>query len=85
MDQIKNHNFKRWKFQKIIIFHDDGNFEYCSLLRQLNEEKIFTFDDIMHKKQLYLDTFICLFLTKGVGIGITFTLKFINQRLSWLI
>jgi hypothetical protein len=24
-------------------------------------------------------------LTKGVGIGITFTLKFINQRLSWLI
>jgi hypothetical protein len=58
------------------------NFEYCSLLRQLNEEKIFTFDDIMHKKQLYLDTFICLFLTRGVGIGITFTLKFINQRLS---
>jgi hypothetical protein len=24
MDQTKNHNFKKMKFHKIIIFHDDG-------------------------------------------------------------
>jgi hypothetical protein len=38
----------------------------------------------MHKKQLYLDTFICLFFTKGVGTSKTFTLKLIIQGLLWL-
>ncbi len=41
-------------------------FEYCILLRQLNEEQRLIFDDVMHRKQLYLDTSICLFLTWGV-------------------
>jgi hypothetical protein len=38
----------------------------------------------MHKKQLYLDTPICLFLTKGVGTSKTFILKLIIQGLLWL-
>ncbi len=59
-------------------------FEYCSSLRQLNEEKRLIFDDVRHKKQLYLNTFICLFLIGGVGIGKTFTLKLIIQGLLWL-
>jgi hypothetical protein len=29
-------------------------FEYCSSLRQLNEEKILIFDDVMHKKMIVL-------------------------------
>jgi hypothetical protein len=41
-------------------------FEYCNLLRQLNEEQRLIFDDVMHRKQLYFDTSICLFLTGGV-------------------
>jgi hypothetical protein len=38
----------------------------------------------MHRKQLYHDTLICLFLTGGVGTGKTFRLKFIIQGLLWL-
>jgi hypothetical protein len=41
-------------------------FEYHSLLIQLNEEQRLIFDDVMHRKQLYLDTLICLFLTRGI-------------------
>ncbi len=59
-------------------------FEYHSLLKQLNEEQILIFDDVMHIKQLYLDTPICLFLTRGVGTGKKFTLKLIIQKLLWL-
>jgi chromosomal replication initiation ATPase DnaA len=58
--------------------------EYCGLLRQLNEEHILIFDDVMHKKKLYRDTLICLFLIGGVGIGKTFILKLIIQRLLQL-
>jgi hypothetical protein len=29
-------------------------FEYRSLLKQSNEEKILIFDDVMHRKKLYL-------------------------------
>jgi hypothetical protein len=54
-------------------------FEYCSSFRQLNEEKRLIFDDVMHIKQLYFDSLIYLFLTRGAGIGKTFTLKFIIQ------
>jgi hypothetical protein len=36
-------------------------FEYCSLLKQLNEEQKLIFDDVMHRKKLYYDTLICLF------------------------
>jgi hypothetical protein len=54
-------------------------FEYCSLFKQLNED--FFFDDIMHKKKLYFDTLICLFLTRGVEIGKNFILKFIIKGL----
>jgi hypothetical protein len=39
-------------------------FEYHNLLKILNEEKILIFDDIMHRKQFYLDTLICLFFMK---------------------
>jgi len=38
----------------------------------------------MHRKQLYFDALICLFLTGGVGISKTFALKFIIQILLWL-
>jgi hypothetical protein len=47
----------------------------------LNEEQRLIFDDIMPRKQMYLDLAICLFLTKGVRIGKTFALKFIIQGL----
>jgi hypothetical protein len=56
-------------------------FEYCSLLKQLNGEQRLIFDDIIHRKQLYPYTPICLFLTRGVGTGKTFTLKLIIQGL----
>jgi hypothetical protein len=56
-------------------------FEYYSLLRQLNEEQILIFDDVMHRKQLYPNTPIFLFFTKGVGISKMFTLKLIIQGL----
>ncbi len=52
-------------------------FEYHSLLKQLNEKKRLIFDDVMHKKQLYPDTLICLLLIGGKN----FTLKFIIQGL----
>jgi len=39
------------------------------------------FDDVMHKKQLYLDTLICLFFIKAVGTSKTLTLKFIIEGL----
>jgi hypothetical protein len=51
-------------------------FEYCSLFRKLNEKQILIFDDIIHRKTLYFDTLICLFLTRGARISKTFTLKF---------
>ncbi len=35
----------------------------------------------MHKKQLYPNTLICLFLTRGVGTSKNLTLKFIIQIL----
>jgi hypothetical protein len=57
------------------------NFQYRSLLGQLNEEQILIFDDVMHKKQLYLDTPIWLFLIGGVKTGKTFTMKLIIQEL----
>jgi hypothetical protein len=41
--------------------------EYHSLFKQLNEHKILIFNDIMHRKQLYFDIPICLFLARGVG------------------
>jgi hypothetical protein len=56
-------------------------FEYRSSFKQLNEEQRLIFDDVMHRTQLYFDTLICLFLTRGIGIGKTFTLKFIIQGL----
>jgi hypothetical protein len=56
-------------------------FEYHNLLIQLNEEQRLIFDDIMHRKQLCLDTPICLFLTWDLRIGKTFTLKLIIQGL----
>jgi hypothetical protein len=54
-------------------------FEYFSLFRQLNEKQRLIFDDIIYRKQLYFDTLICLFLTRGARISKTFTLKFIIQ------
>jgi hypothetical protein len=47
----------------------------------LNEEQRLIFDEIMHRKQMYLDPTICLFLTKGVRTGKTFALKLIIQGL----
>jgi hypothetical protein len=56
-------------------------FEYYSLLKQLNEEQRLIFDDVMHRKQLYPNTPICLFFTKGAKTGKNFTFKFIIQGL----
>jgi len=39
---------------------------------------------MMHRKQLYFDILICLFLTWDVGISKTFTLKYIIQKLLQL-
>jgi hypothetical protein len=50
--------------------------EYFSLIRQLNEEFYFIFDDV-----LYHDTSICLILTGGDGAGKVFTLKLTIQGL----
>ncbi len=50
----------------------------------MNEEQRLIFDDVMHRKQLYPNTPKCLFLTRGDGIGKTFTLKVIIQGLLWL-
>ncbi len=47
----------------------------------MNEEQRLIFDDIMRRKQMYLDPTICLFLIKGVRIGQTFALKLIIQGL----
>jgi len=49
--------------------------EYQSMLKQLNEEQRLIFEDIMYRKQMYLNIPIHIFLTGGVGIGKTFTLK----------
>jgi hypothetical protein len=56
-------------------------FEYHSLFKQLNEEQRSIFDDVMHRKQLYHDTSICLFLTWGDGTRKSFILKLIIQGL----
>ncbi len=53
-------------------------FEYCGLLRQLNEEQRLIYD-VMHRNQFEHDTPICLFLIGDAGIGKKFTLKFIIQ------
>jgi hypothetical protein len=82
MDQTKNYNLKKNEnFKKITYSMMMEKFEYRNLFRQLNEEQRLIFDDVMHKTQLYLDTTICLFLTRGVGIGKNFTLKLIIQGL----
>jgi hypothetical protein len=68
-------------FTKSSYFMMMEEFEYHSLLIKLNEEQRLIFHDIMHRKKLYPDTPICLFLTRGVRTGKTFTLKFIIQGL----
>jgi len=55
--------------------------EYHFLLRQLNEEQKLIFDDVMHRKPLYLVTLICLFFIGGARTSKTFTLKLIIQGL----
>jgi hypothetical protein len=60
-------------------------FEYCSLLKQLNEEQRLIFDDVMHRKQLYPDTPICLFLTRGVGTSKNIYIKTYNLRIITII
>jgi len=57
---LKDENFTKSSYSMMM-----ENFQYRSLLRQLNEEQILIFDDVMHKKQLYLDTPIWLFFDKG--------------------
>jgi hypothetical protein len=59
-------------------------FEYYSLLRQLNEVQRLIFDDVLHIKQLFPNTPICLFLIGGARTRKKFTLKFIIQGLLQL-
>jgi len=58
--------------------------EYYNLLKKLNENFKYIFDDVMHIKQLYPNTPICLFLTKGVRTSKKFTLKY-NLRIITII
>jgi len=51
--------------------------KYQSMLRQLNEEYIYIFDNIMYRKQMYHNIQIHIFLTRGVGASKNFTLKLI--------
>jgi hypothetical protein len=44
-------------------------FECHCLFRQLNEEQILIFDDVMHRNQLYPNILICLFFTRGATIN----------------
>jgi hypothetical protein len=69
---LEDENFTKSSYSMMM-----EEFEYCSLLRQLNEEQRLIFDDVMHRKQLYPDTLICLFLKRGNF----FTLKLIIQGL----
>ncbi len=56
-------------------------FEYHILFRKLNEFFKKYLMMLCIKKQLYLDTLICLFFIRTVGTGKTLTLKFIIERL----
>jgi hypothetical protein len=47
--------------------------EYCNLIKKLNEQWKLIFDDIMHRKQMCLDSSSCLFFIGDVAIGKTFT------------
>jgi hypothetical protein len=42
---LKDENFTKFSYSMIM-----EEFEYCGLLRQLNEEKISIFDNDMHKR-----------------------------------
>jgi hypothetical protein len=55
------------------------NFEYPSLLIQLNEKQKQKIDDMMHRKQLYFIYQFVYFWQGGVGTNKTFTLKYIIQ------
>ena len=57
------------------------NEEYINMLRLLNKEQMAIYDVIMYKKRVHFDEPIYLFLTRGVGIGKTFTLQAIVQGL----
>jgi cell division protein FtsL len=52
-------------------------FEYCSLFKQLHEERKLIFDDVIHRNQLYLNILICLFLIGGDIISKTFKSRII--------
>jgi hypothetical protein len=71
---LKDENFTKSSYSMMM-----EKFEYRNLFGQLNEEKILIFDDVMHKKQLYPDILICLFLTWGDGTSKSFILKLIIQ------
>jgi hypothetical protein len=55
--------------------------KYQNMFKQLNEEQKLMFDNIMYRKKMYSNISIHIFLTRGVGIGKTFTLKLIIQGL----
>ncbi len=77
---IQSHNIsqtlKDENFIKSLYFMKMKKFEYYSLLKQLNDEYKLIFDDVMHRKQLYPNTPICLFLQEVLELVKTFTLKF---------
>jgi hypothetical protein len=73
---LEDENFKKSSYSIMM-----ENFEYYSLIIQLNEGRKLIFDDIMHRKQLYPNTTMCLFLIKGSKTTETFTLNFIIEGL----
>jgi hypothetical protein len=77
---IQSHNIsqtlKDENFIKSLYFMKMKKIEYYSLLKQLNDEYKLIFDDVMHRKQLYPNTPICLLLQEVLELVKTFTLKF---------
>jgi Cdc6-like AAA superfamily ATPase len=59
-------------------------FEYRNLLKQLNNKQRFIFYDVIHlENNCTLTHQYVYFLTRGVGTGKTFTLKFVIQELYY--
>jgi hypothetical protein len=76
---LKDENFTKSSYSMAM-----EEFQKHNSFKKLHEEQRLIFDDVMHRKQLYPNTPICLFLTRGVGTGKTFTLKLIIQGLLQL-
>jgi hypothetical protein len=72
-------------FIKSSCFMKMKKFEYCNLLLKIKWKKRLIFDGVMHRKQLYPYTPICLFLTWGVRTSKNIYIKTYNLRIITII